>query len=261
MASGQKFLFPLEKPLVQRLGKKFFRRIPTQAGVYKMHDAQNNIVYVGKAKDLRQRLGSYRVAHSERMPRRQLRMLRLVTRIEFDLCLDEANALKHEAKLIRELKPKFNRAGVRPGRTQFLAWRFAEQTLEFAVQETPLAGWERFGPLGGYAPRLRATLARLLWLAVNPNAGFSNLPHGWSQARLGQSTKIDCGGRADEMRTAMENAFWGEPQLFIIWLVRSLTSERAAFEKNAIFGEVEELQEFFKSPQRTEKSPGQMALL
>lgn len=98
-----------------------------------MRDAQGQIVYVGKAKDLRQRLRSYRVANPERMGRRHLRLLQQVTRIEFDLCPNETVALKHEAKLIRELKPKFNRAGVWQGKPQFLVWRFSEQAIEFGV--------------------------------------------------------------------------------------------------------------------------------
>src|SRR5258706_10696450 len=98
MPSGQQFLFAPEKPLVKRLGKKFFRTIPRQAGVYKMRDAQDNIVYVGKAKDLRQRLGSYRVANPERLGRRHLRLLQRVIRIEFDLCPNETVALRHEAR-------------------------------------------------------------------------------------------------------------------------------------------------------------------
>jgi len=133
MPSGQQFLFAPEKPLVKRLGKRFFKKIPRHTGVYKMRDAQGQIVYVGKAKDLRQRLRSYRVANPERMGRRHLRLLQQVTRIEFDLCPNETVALKHEAKLIRELKPKFNRAGVWQGKPQFLVWRFSEQAIEFGV--------------------------------------------------------------------------------------------------------------------------------
>ena len=131
---SQALLFPDPKPLVERLGKKFFRKIPIRAGVYKMRDAQGNIVYVGKAKNLRQRLGSYRIASPERMPRRHLRMLREVVRIEFEFCSNETTALKHEAKLIRELKPRFNRAGVWPGNPRFLAWRFDAQCVETLVQ-------------------------------------------------------------------------------------------------------------------------------
>ena len=132
---SQALLFPDPKPLVERLGRKFFRKLPQRAGVYKMRDAQSRIVYVGKAKNLRQRLRSYRIANPEKMPRRHLRMLREVVRIEIELCPGETSALKHEAKLIRELKPRFNRAGVWQSKPRFLAWRFDQQAVEFAIQE------------------------------------------------------------------------------------------------------------------------------
>ena len=164
MVSGQQFLFAPEKPLVRRLGKKFFHKILDRPGVYKMHDAKGEVVYVGKARNLRQRLRSYRVANPERMPRRHLRMVPEVAWIDFELCRNESAALGREARLLRRLKPKFNRAGVWPGRAQFLTWRFDDQTARFSVQEIPPPGWERFGPLGGYAPRLHGSVVRLLWL-------------------------------------------------------------------------------------------------
>jgi len=55
-----------------------------------MRDAMDAVLYVGKAKNLRKRLGSYRVANPDRMPRRHLRMLRAVVRIELRECDDEA---------------------------------------------------------------------------------------------------------------------------------------------------------------------------
>ena len=54
---------------------------------------------------------TYRVANPERFPRRIIRLLHQVTRIEFDLCLDENSALYREEMLIAVLGPKFNRAG------------------------------------------------------------------------------------------------------------------------------------------------------
>ena len=93
MATGQQWLFAPAKPLVERLGKKFFRKIPTRPGVYFMRDATGAVIYVGKAKNLRQRLRSYRLANPERVPRRHLRMMREVTRIDFDLCRSESAAL------------------------------------------------------------------------------------------------------------------------------------------------------------------------
>jgi hypothetical protein len=163
----QQRFWPDPQPLVTRLGQRFFREIPQHAGVYKMRDASERIVYVGKAKNLRQRLRSYRVADPERLPRRRMRLLHEVVRIEFTFCASESAALEHEAKLIRELKPKFNRAGVWQGKRQFFCWRFEKEAIEFDVQETPRAGWERFGPLGSYTMQLRASLIRLLWLRTN----------------------------------------------------------------------------------------------
>lgn len=261
MASGQQFLFAPEKPLVKRLGRKFFRNLPKHAGVYKMRDARDNIVYVGKAKNLRQRLRSYRVANPERLGRRQLRLLQQVTRIEFDLCPNESAALKHEARLIRKLKPKFNRAGVWPGKPQFLVWRWVNQRLEFAVHETPAAGWERLGSLGACAPRLRAVLTRLLWLAMNPAQGFQQLPHGWSQGRLTAVAGIECAARVEEVRETLEQAFWGSSARFLNWLALQLHLERPAFEKTAVARDLEELRRFFEQQDRPEKRTGQMTLL
>src|SRR5437016_7928181 len=130
MAAGQQWLFAPAKPLVERLGKKFFRKIPARPGVYKMHDATGNLLYVGKAKNLRKRLGSYRVANPERMPRRHLRMLRAVVRIDLEECADERSALMRESELLLKLRPKFNRAGTWPAPPRFLVWRALAQNLE-----------------------------------------------------------------------------------------------------------------------------------
>jgi predicted GIY-YIG superfamily endonuclease len=261
MASGQQMLFPPEKPLVKRLGRKFFRKIPRRAGVYKMHDAAGKVVYVGKAKDLRQRLANYRVAHPERLGRRHLKLLQAVTRIEFELCANEAAALKHEAKLIRELKPKFNRAGVWQGRPQFLAWRCVGGGLELTVQETPLTGWERFGSLGAYAARLRAVLTRLVWRAMNVSAGYERMPRGWMQNRMPELTRIECAERLAEVQAILTQAFWGDPALFLNWLAQELNQECPAFERTAIAKDVEELQAFFEQQARPQKKTLQMALL
>jgi excinuclease UvrABC nuclease subunit len=111
MAAGQLWLFPPPKPLVERLGEDFFRALPSGPGVYLMCGATEGVLYVGKARNLRKRLASYRVANPERLPRRIIRLLHRVTRIEFDQCRTEAAAQDREEALICVLAPKFNRAG------------------------------------------------------------------------------------------------------------------------------------------------------
>lgn len=261
MAAGQQFLFAPEKPLVRRLGRKFFRGVPAGPGVYKMRDAQDNVVYVGKAKNLQQRLRSYRVANPERMPRRQLRLVREVARIDFDLCPNETAALAHEAKLIRRLKPKFNRAGVWPGQPQFLSWRFAGQRVEFAVQEVPAIGWERFESLGASARRLRETLVRLLWLALHPQCGFSQLPNGWGQGRFGETVTLNCGERVAEVRAALQDVCWGRPEDFANWLIGLVNPNQPAFERAAMQADLEEIREFGLKRKNPPAAVNQMALL
>src|SRR5215472_15766281 len=104
----QMLLFPDPRPLIERLGAEFFRSAPTSPGVYLMRDVRDTVLYVGKAKNLRKRLGSYRVANPDRMPRRHLRMLRAIARIDLEECKDERSALARESELLLKLRPRFN---------------------------------------------------------------------------------------------------------------------------------------------------------
>ena len=111
MASGQLWLFPPPRPLVERLGGEFLRALPERPGVYFLCGAESGVLYVGSAKNLRKRLASYRVANPERHSRRVIRLLHRVRRIEFDECADEPAARAREEQLICVLTPPFNRAG------------------------------------------------------------------------------------------------------------------------------------------------------
>ena len=120
MATGQLWLFPPPKPLVERFGDDFFHQVPTSPGVYYFCGRAEGVLYIGKAKSLRKRLTSYRVANPERMARRTIRLLFLVERIEWDVCSDEASAIQRERMLLRVLQPKFNRANRYPPSRAYL---------------------------------------------------------------------------------------------------------------------------------------------
>src|SRR5215211_3988759 len=100
MSRRQLLLFPDPKPLVERFGEEFFRQLPVCPGVYLLCGPLEGVLYVGKAKNLRKRLSSYRVANPERFPRRMLRLLHRVTRIEWDECPNDATACFREELLI-----------------------------------------------------------------------------------------------------------------------------------------------------------------
>jgi DNA-binding CsgD family transcriptional regulator len=96
-------------------------------------DEHDGILYVGKAKSLRKRLNSYRVANPERLPRRLLRLLHLARTIDWEICDDEAATLARERELLLTLKPRSNRAGVWVGPPKFLVRRLTEPGIELAA--------------------------------------------------------------------------------------------------------------------------------
>jgi predicted GIY-YIG superfamily endonuclease len=258
---AQMLLLPDPKPMDKRLGKKFFRNAPRRPGVYLMKDAQDNLLYVGKAKDLKQRLGNYRLANPDRMPRRHLRMVNEVAKIEFQFCRTEAAALKHEKKLIRSLKPRFNRAGVWPGKPRFIMWRVESEHLKITVMETPAAGWQRFGPLGGEAAYLQRAIARLLWLALNPERPLTQLPAGWMRGDFMDTVALKCGSAVADTVGALENFFWQDADEFILWLGARFTHRIVPFERRIIEGELESLKEFSAKKKLVMVGTPQLALL
>lgn len=82
-------------------------RVPSQPGVYLFKDAQQRVLYVGKAKNLNNRLKSY-VQKSSRLDNRKTAMMRAVKDCTYIVTGNELEALVLEANLIKQYKPKFN---------------------------------------------------------------------------------------------------------------------------------------------------------
>jgi excinuclease ABC subunit C len=83
------------------------RLAPTSPGVYRMLNAANDVLYVGKAKNVRKRLSSYaRVAAIQ--PARIMRMIAATVSVEIISTSTETEALLLEANLIKQLRPRFN---------------------------------------------------------------------------------------------------------------------------------------------------------
>jgi len=172
------------------LGEAFFRQLPEAPGVYLMCGAGDAVLYVGKARNLRHRLSSYRVANPDRLPRRLLRLLHRIERIDWETCEDEAGALQREAALLLSLKPRFNRAGVWPKPRRFLAWRVRPDGLELAVTERPEPGWHSVGPSGAMMTYIYRALVRLLWQQMQPKRGLAGMPAGWFDGAHGPQVLI-----------------------------------------------------------------------
>ena len=94
----------------QRQGAELIRAelatLPHRPGVYRMIDAKGNVLYVGKAKNLRKRVAAYR--RPERLGARMARVVAATRALEIVTTRTEAEALLLESNLIKRLKPRYN---------------------------------------------------------------------------------------------------------------------------------------------------------
>ena len=86
--------------------KDNLKRLPGRPGVYRMFGDGGEVLYVGKARDLKARVSNYARlgGHTQRIAR----MISMTRRMEFVVTESETEALLLEASLIKSLKPRFN---------------------------------------------------------------------------------------------------------------------------------------------------------
>ncbi len=82
------------------------KNIPPNPGVYLMKDLKDEIIYVGKAKNLKKRVASY-FSQSTKDPKTQL-LVKHITKVDYIVTAGEMEALILECNLIKEKKPKYN---------------------------------------------------------------------------------------------------------------------------------------------------------
>ena len=87
-------------------GKAYARRLGTTPGVYRMYAADDSVLYVGKARALRNRVSSYFNATPKSA--RTTAMLAQVARMEVTVTRTDAEALLLENQLIKSLQPRYN---------------------------------------------------------------------------------------------------------------------------------------------------------
>jgi predicted GIY-YIG superfamily endonuclease len=239
------------QPLVERLGRDFFRQLPEAPGVYLMRDGSDAVLYVGKAKNLRKRLSSYRVANPERMPGRLLQLLYRVNRIDCEQCSDESSALARESELLLSLRPRYNRAGVWPAPTRFLAWRTTTDALEIALAETPQDGWHTHGPLRGGVVPMRTSLVRVIWCVMQPERGMTGMPAGWFHGRLPERTAIRTTSMVlHQASVCLKELTTGKHDKFLAWVQNSASPESHSCQRTVLEEDVERIVNFFSRDAR-----------
>ncbi|MFZ5617746.1 MAG: excinuclease ABC subunit UvrC [Pseudomonadota bacterium] len=100
----------IEPSIHQRRGAELIAdevsRLPVKPGVYRMMNEDGDVLYVGKAKSLKNRVSSYAKSggHSNRI----MRMIAETRAMEFVVTASETEALLLEANLIKQLRPRYN---------------------------------------------------------------------------------------------------------------------------------------------------------
>jgi excinuclease UvrABC nuclease subunit len=169
VSAKQIWLLTYENPLNKRLGKEFFRSIPCTPGVYWMFDENKNILYVGKAKNLKNRLQSYPRIKPDQSSRKLVRMVHLVREICWEECDSETAALLRENHLLRAHRPPFNTLNTRPESYYFLGYVTSLSHLNFRLTTSPVAESDQlYGAFKGRSLVRHgyAALLRLLWVSL-----------------------------------------------------------------------------------------------
>ncbi len=93
--------------------KNKLKNLPNDSGVYKFFDKNKNLLYIGKAKNLKNRVNSYfkftpKISPSDKLGPRIYKMVSEIEDLEYIISPSEYDALILENSLIKELKPKYN---------------------------------------------------------------------------------------------------------------------------------------------------------
>lgn len=86
--------------------RNVLKTLPLKPGVYRMHDAKGDVLYVGKARALKNRVANY--VQVERLPKRLQRMVSQTRSMTIVTTNNEAEALLLEAQLIKRYRPAYN---------------------------------------------------------------------------------------------------------------------------------------------------------
>ncbi len=127
--------------------KQKVKELPSCPGVYLMKDAQGSVIYVGKSKNLKSRVGSY-FQSSKAHPPKVVKMVRHLRDFEIILTDTEFEALMLECRLIKEIRPLYNRLMNRDQSYVYLRIKINEAypEIEISKESEKVSGDLYFGP-------------------------------------------------------------------------------------------------------------------
>ncbi|MGA4578847.1 nucleotide excision repair endonuclease [Limisphaera sp. VF-2] len=250
------FVGPEPRPLRRILTPERLRAVPRLPGVYWFVGVRPGrpglqVLYVGKAVNLRRRLAGYRVAPPGRLPPALARHLTHVQEVRWQPCPSHAEAVRYEAELLQLYHPPGNRQGTHPHSRWFAGMLAQGRDLLLTRADKPLSGGEWFG-----AFTQRATfgiLSRCLWRVWSASPKIPDWPLGWWEGSGPRLVRFhfseDRGGeRERDHWTDRLRKYWlGQSDELLTWLRQEAVAwaERGAWKRWGFEADLAQLERFF----------------
>jgi len=123
----------------RKFGAEFLESIPGFPGVYLVYNLKDELIYVGKAKNLKRRLSQYRNTARRKKHRRMRGIVKEAARIEIQCADTHLEACLTETKLIQKHRPHWNIVGAYSFLYPLIGIRSANGNIEFCMTTTPEA--------------------------------------------------------------------------------------------------------------------------
>jgi excinuclease ABC subunit C len=128
----------------RKLGAEFLESLPGSPGVYLVYDRQDELIYVGKAINLKRRLSQYRNIMRRKKHRRMRGIVKEAARIEIQRAETHLDACLTETMLIQQHRPRWNIVGAYSFLYPLIGIRSENRNIEFCMTTTPEAVIEEF---------------------------------------------------------------------------------------------------------------------
>jgi len=127
------------KTFDQKFGEHFLESLPSSPGVYLAYDQKGELIYVGKASNLRRRLSQYRNTIRRKKHRRMRGIVKETQRIEIQCAENHLDACLLETMLIQKHRPRWNIVGAYSFLYPLIGIRSLDSNIEFCMTTTPAA--------------------------------------------------------------------------------------------------------------------------
>src|SRR4029077_9872776 len=128
----------------RKFGAEFLESLPGAPGVYLVYDRQYELIYVGKAKNLKRRLAQYRNTLRRKKHRRMRGIVKEAARIEIQCAESDLDACLTEVVLIQKHRPRWNIVGAYSFLYPLIGIRSADGNLDFCMTTSPEALLKEF---------------------------------------------------------------------------------------------------------------------